>query len=404
MASVQVRHSRSCPDEGAQGRQESLENALERTCGCRFTCSIVTRHTEGGRERVARNPKWTNDQYVAEALKRLRSVEVHVDEGDYQAPQHERFATFADAWLESLRRRETTHANYAVTIAYAKRAIGRKYIAKLTVADVRKVLELVEKDYRERHKPKPGEKPREVSPTTLAKHLRQLSACLESAVAEGLLAVNPCKRLPKSLKPKLRKKAPAYFTNQELERLWPELAKRPIYVTAAKLAVTTGLRHGELAGLRWNDVDQQAGELRIRRQFTAGKFVERTKDDEERVIDLVPAARELLREWWVTTGDDGLVFELETGGALDNANSRKALYAAMKRAGVPRVGERGGTRDWHSFRHTFARVALEHGAQLEWVQAQLGHSSITLTRDLYGAWSREAEKREAERLDGAFAV
>jgi integrase len=38
------------------------------------------------------------------------------------------------------------------------------------------------------------------------------------------------------------------------------------------------------------------------------------------------------------------------------------------------------------------------------VQAQLGHSSITLTRDVYGAWSRRAEKLEAQRLDGAFTV
>ena len=52
----------------------------------------------------------------------------------------------------------------------------------------------------------------------------------------------------------------------------------------------------------------------------------------------------------------------------------------------------------------FARIALESGAQLTWVQAQLGHSSITLTRDVYGAWSRRAEKLEAQRLDGAFTV
>jgi integrase len=266
------------------------------------------------------------------------------------------------------------------------------------------MLELIEREYRDRQKPKKGEKPREVSPTTLGKHLRQLSTCLEAAVAEGLLSVNPCKRLPKSQKPKARKKRPAYFTDSELARLWPELAGRPVYLTACKLAATTGLRHGELAGLRWSDVDLLGGELHIRQQFTGGELVDRTKDNEERVIDLVPAARALLEEWWAETGDDGYVLELETGGFLDGSNTRKVLYAAMERAGIQRLGERGGTRDFHSLRHSFARVALEHGAQLEWVQAQLGHSSITLTRDTYGHWSRAAEKREAERLEGAFAV
>jgi integrase len=266
------------------------------------------------------------------------------------------------------------------------------------------MLALVERDYRERQKPKKGEKPREVSPTTTSKHLRQLSSCLEAAVAEGLLSVNPCKRLPKAQRPKARKKSPAYFTDSELVRLWPELEKRPVYATACKLAATTGLRHGEIAGLRWEDVDLLTGELRVRRQFTAGELVETTKDADPRVVDLVPAARSLLEDWYAETGDDGYVLELEAGGFLDASNTRKVLYSALERAGIPRIGERGGTRDFHSFRHSFARVALEHGAQLEWVQAQLGHSSITLTRDTYGHWSREAEKREAERLEGAFAV
>ena len=101
---------------------------------------------------------------------------------------------------------------------------------------------------------------------------------------------------------------------------------------------------------------------------------------------------------------DGLVFEREIGGHLEGGRVVKLLYVAMARAGIPRVGERGGRRTFHSFRNTFARVALEGGAQLTWVQAQLGHSSITLTRDVYGAWSRRAEKLEAQRLDGAFTV
>jgi integrase len=333
------------------------------------------------------------------AQRELRRVEVHVDEGRYQAPRAVRFAAFADEWLGGLRRRSTTVDNYAGTLAYAKRAFGPKHLSKLTPADVRKMLQLVERENRER-KPRP----RQVSPTTLAKHVRQLSTVLEAALAEGLLTSNPCKRLPRSQRPKVRRRKPAYFTDAELARLWPELASRPVYLALCKLAATTGLRHGELAGLLWRDVDLLTGELHVRRQWTHGEVVEQPKDAEARVVDLVPAARELLEGWYAETGDEGLVFEKELGGYLDDSRTRKVLYAAMRRAGIPREGERGGRRDFHSFRHSFARVALEHGAQLEWVQAQLGHSSIQLTRDTYGHWSRAAEKREAERLQGAFAV
>jgi integrase len=393
MASLQVRHQRGC----SIGRPWTPAGKMA-GCTCGPSYYAASRDGEG---KLVRELLGTDRE---KAEKRFRAIEVHVDEGDYSAPRPVRFDAFADEWLEGLRRRPTTHTTYSVTLMLAKRAFGRKYVSKLGAADVRKMLALAEKEYLDRQKPKPGKKPREVSSTTLGKHLRQLSTCLESAVAEGLLAVNPCKRLPKSQRPKARRKRPAYFTDTELRRLWPELEGRPVYMTACKLAATTGLRHGELAGLSWADVDLLNGELHVRRQFTAGELAEQPKDAEPRVVDLVPAARELLEGWWTATGDDGFVFELETGGFLDASNTLRVLYAAMKRAGIPRVGERGGTRDFHSFRHSFARVALENGAQLEWVQSVLGHSSITLTRDTYGHWSRQAEKREAERLEGAFAV
>ena len=105
------------------------------------------------------------------------------------------------------------------------------------------------------------------------------------------------------------------------------------------------------------------------------------------------------------SGGKGLVLEREQGGHLTPGyTTQSVLYPALDRAGVPRVGERGRKRDFHSFRHTFARIALENGAEITWVQRQLGHSSITLTVDTYGSWARSAEKSQAERLGSPFPV
>lgn len=202
------------------------------------------------------------------------------------------------------------------------------------------------------------------------------------------------------------KSRPAYYTDEELARLWPELAYRPVYLYLCKTAVLTGLRLGELAALEWEgDVDLLNRELHVRQTYTSGIGVGSPKSGEPRTVDLTPQAAALLEEWFTESGGEGLVFEREDGGYLEPRYlTRHVLYPALERAGVPRVGERARKRDFDSFRHSFARIALEHGAEITWVQKQLGHSSITLTVDLYGSWARAAEKEQAEKLGAAFPV
>lgn len=343
------------------------------------------------------------------AERRLRATQVQVDEDRYEPPSNATVNEVADEWLASLRRRSTTQQQYATTLAYARAVFGTKKIRKVSTMDVLAFLRYVEEENAKRRGRRRRSEDRGttvVSEATLAKHLRQLSVFLEAARRRGLIAENPVRRLDASAKPRPRRKRPSYFTDGEVARLWPELAEPPAYIYAMKLAATTGMRFGEIAGLRLTDVSLSAREIQLERQFTGGEEVDTPKDREPRTIDLVPAAVEVLEEWLRLRGplEEGLLFERETGGHLANDEARDLLYAAMKRAGIERLGERGGKRDVHSFRHTFARIALEHGAELTWVQKQLGHSSITLTRDTYGHWSRKAEKVAAERLAGAFAV
>ncbi|MGZ4334871.1 MAG: tyrosine-type recombinase/integrase [Gaiellaceae bacterium] len=345
--------------------------------------------------RLVREPAGHNRK---DAERQLRAVQVAVDEHTYVAPENVRFQDWCDRWLSELRREETTRRTYASSLQYAKRAIGNKPLRKITTTDVRQFLEYVERTNRDR---KP---PRKVSPTTLAKHLRHLGACLQAAKAERLIAENPVRLLAPSAKPKPTKKRPSYFTDDELKKLWPELAGELRISYLCRIAVATGLRLGELAALRWGDVNLANAEVLVSRTYAPGLGEKSTKSGEPRTVDLTPQAKRLFQEWQRKANGSGLIFESDTVGYIEGARVLKALYAAMERAGIPRVGERGGKRTFHSFRSTFARIALEGGAQLTWVQAQLGHSTITLTRDVYGAWSRRAEKFEAERLDGAFTL
>ena len=344
-----------------------------------------------------------------EAERALDAVRGDVARRTYRVIDDIRFDEWADRWLAGFSGKENTRRVYEDSVAYAKRAFGNAKVRDLSAGDVRRFLDLIRKNNLERRsrnrKPEDGP-PADVSPATLAKHLRQLGACLQAAVSEGYASENPVRLLHKSARPKVAKSRPVYYTDAELVRLWPELSYRPVMLALCKTAVATGLRFGELAALRWSDADLLNRELDVARTFVDGIGEQTTKSNEPRTIDLTPQAAAVLEAWWAESGGgDGLVFEREEGGHLTSGYlTMSVLYPALERAGIPRIGERGRARDFHSFRHTFARLALEGGAEIVWLQRQLGHSSITLTVDTYGHWGRAAEKSQAERLAGAFPV
>jgi integrase len=104
--------------------------------------------------------------------------------------------------------------------------------------------------------------------------------------------------------------------------------------------------------------------------------------------------------------DDSLVFPGNggTGFLTPAVLLRRQLYPAMVSAGIRRVGPTQERRTFHSFRHTFAKRALERGAQITWLSRHLGHSSLKVTTDIYGHWERAERKLQAAKMEGAFLV
>ena len=394
MASLRARHSRSCPRQPWSRFDDARP---ERGCTCSPSYHIAFRVDGKLRWKgVGRNRR------IAQ-----RALDIHRGEeaqGKLAQLQPIQFDVWADEWLEGFTGKENTRRVYSDTVTYAKQAFGSKRVHELGEADLRRFLDLIrEANQREATATKPA---RRVSEATLARHLRTLGGCLQAAVLADHARDNPVKKLHKAHRPRPPKTRPSYFTNDELPRLWSELADRPVYLAFCKLAVSTGMRCGELAALRWSDVDFLNKELHVSKSWTRAGGETSTKSGEPRTIDLTPQALEVLELWYRgNAGHDGLVFEREEGGHIGcDYLLRQILYPALERAGVPRVGERGRARTFHSFRHTFARIALESGAPIDWVRRQLGHSTITLTVDVYGEWGRQAQKREAEKLGGAFPV
>ena len=103
---------------------------------------------------------------------------------------------------------------------------------------------------------------------------------------------------------------------------------------------------------------------------------------------------------------DALVFGDENGSGFLSPTVllRRHLYPAMTAAEIGRVGPTQEKRTFHSFRHKFAKRALESGAQITWLSRHLGHSSRKVTTDTYGHWERAERKLQASKMEGAFPV
>jgi integrase len=379
MASLQAGHARSCE----RGKRWTTIGDLD-GCTCRPTYYIVVR--DGSRnhmERIGKNRK--------NAERALRKTDVQIDEGSYEPIENVRFREWGEQWRASLERKETTIDSYKSTIDYATEAFGDVFVRRLQPGHLAKLNDLL--------------KERKLSASTRAKHLRVLNACLSSAVEHNKASRIP--KLPKAERPRPTRKEAAYFENDEIPPLFQHIDEG-VYRVLFLVALKTGCRIGELTALTWGDLDLVEAVIRVRRSYTDG-HLSTPKNHERRDVDLTEDLVELLGAWWGELGkpdDSTLVFPGETPSGYLSATTvlRRELYPAMKAAKVARVGPTGEKRTFHSFRHTYAKRALENGRRITWLSRHLGHSSLKVTTDIYGHFERAERKKEAELMAGVFGV
>jgi integrase len=135
------------------------------------------------------------------------------------------------------------------------------------------------------------------------------------------------------------------------------------------VALRTGMRQGELLGLRWEDVDLTAGRLLVRQAITRG-VVGTPKSGKPRELPLSDQALTSLKRHRHLRGE--LVFCDVDGKALEKGACKWPLWRACKRAGLRRIG-------WHVLRHSFASHLAMRGVPLKAVQELLGHATIEMT-------------------------
>lgn len=297
--------------------------------------------------------------------------------------------SYLDGWLDERRTTSTlaprTAEAYEDVIAiHIRPAIGRTRLVDLEAQDVARMVTGILKAGR--------------SPQT-AKHAHKvLRVALGDAVRRGMVAQNVATLVKSPRVPRPVLHALSAADARAFLAATREHPRWPLYV----LAITTGMRRGELLALRWQDVDQTAGELRVAhtlRQVSRWKFAldEPKTDRSRRTLPLTRLALEALKVQQGKATSATFVFARADGRPLPPAEVTREFQAALKATlGLEEVR-------LHDLRHTAAQLMLDaNGGDIRAVSATLGHSTIATTVDVYGGAADDARRRARDAMERAL--
>jgi integrase len=291
--------------------------------------------------------------------------------------------------------RPTTFERYEQIVRlHIRPALGNLKLKNVTPAHVRGL-------YRE--KLEDGLSPRTVQYVHVTLH-----KALKQAINDGLISRNATEAVKP---PQVRKEEIRPLTAEQVKILF-EAVRGDRLESLYILAVHTGLRQGELLGLKWGDVDLEAGTLQVRRALTTAKDgpvlrAPKTKSS-RRTVKLSPTALEALRshlerqlreidqagDLW---SENGLIFASASGEPLKRHYiTTQRFKPLLKRVGLPQVR-------FHDLRHTCATLLLTKNVNPKVVSEMLGHASIAITLDTYSHVLPNMQNEAAKAMEDVLA-
>jgi len=336
------------------------------------------------------------------ALAKVTGEPVVVSQPDQAMPTVQ---GYTEEWLEVYAKvhcQPSTFESYQQCLkAHVYPAIGGRKLDEITRATVKRLIaDLTAKGLKKQ---------------TVRNVLTPLKKAYQEALDDCILKANPFVRTGALTRSKEDRRIHIQpLTTQELDavlsyaqRALP--AAYPLFLCAAR----TGMRQGELIGLKWGDIDFHGQFIEVRRSIVWGK-VAPTKTQKIRRVDMTPQLAAVLRQrseirqlvamakaqpkdGQPNAGEEGKavepwVFLSPEGKPWDERNLRRAWYRCLEKAEIRRVR-------FHDLRHTYASLSLAAGAQPKQIQEQLGHSSIQVTMDIYSHLFSNGNREWVAKLD-----
>ena len=304
-----------------------------------------------------------------------------------------------EVWFQDyakIKVRPSSHQTYQGYIHnHIRPNIGDIPLEKLTSLDLQKFYKKLLAQGRVDRVEAKGQ-PKGLSAKTVRNIHQILSSALKLAQGQRLILANPAEGCAL---PRVEHQEMKNLTTVQLASFFREARDSGVF-ELYYLELATGLRRGELLGLKWEDIDLERGDLRVRRQVFRinGEVVEaplKTKNA-YRTLPLAEDTVSVLREQRKKVGNSHWVFPSPNGGPISPDSVLHMLHRVLKRAGLPKVR-------FHDLRHTFATLALQNGVDVKTVSGMLGHFSAGFTLDTYAHITSAAQRQAAQTMGSVLA-
>ena len=302
-----------------------------------------------------------------------------------------------DKWLSdymALTIRESTMDSYKLmTKHYIKPYLGGEKIGSITTADIQQLYNWLRENGRVNEH---YEKGNALSDSMIRSIHMMLHQAMDAAVREHLIVKNPTEGtvIPKNNYPPKQ-----ILTEEQLEKFLEVTKADPVWSDFFYTELTTGLRLGEICGLKWQDFEEKTGRLHIRRSVHrrkgGGVRVGETKTETgTRTILLPPSTVEILKARKKKSYSDWIFHNpVVPEVPLDPSAAYHRLKTLLRYAELPSIR-------FHDLRHTFATHALTSGVDAKTLSTILGHTNASFTLDTYTHMTTDMHQKAATVVGG----
>ena len=361
------------------------------------------------------------DRDIKVLQKKMADAKYEMEHGIYINAQNMNLDTFFQTWLKEIKENTVKANTLSVYMEIYKihisPALGKLHVSSINKLMVQRLLNNMSKNG--------------LSANTLAKTKAILYSIFKEAMENRMISYNPCENITIR-----RDKTERRVLSYNEQKIFLETIQGSRYEMLCILGLSTGLRIGELSGLRWSDIDFEAKTLTVERTYVylhdvknhqmSDVFHSPKTKNSCRTIRLLDSTLALLKqhkltqekeketmgdEWCPVEDGEDLVFTTKTGGPVRGLNVAETLNNYVKK--INKKEELQAAKEQrepvfferitpHTLRHTFATRAFESGIPPKVVQQILGHSSLEMTMDLYTHVTEDVQSKEIQKLSVFF--